>query len=39
MIVGNSSAGGARSVGIWDDLHVAGSINVAGISEINSKCI
>ena len=30
MIVGNNTAGGARKVGIWDDLEVNGNLNVGG---------
>ena len=30
MIVGNKSAGGARTVGVWDKLNVNGDLNVTG---------
>jgi hypothetical protein len=30
MIVGNNSAGGAREVGIWDNLNVAGNTSIVG---------
>jgi hypothetical protein len=32
MIVGNSSAGGVRNVGVWDNLNVSGAITSAGQS-------
>ena len=30
MIVGNNSAGGAREIGIWDNLNVAGNTSIVG---------
>ena len=35
MIVGNNSAGGAREVGIWDNLNVAGNTSINGITISN----
>jgi hypothetical protein len=32
MIVGNNSAGGARNVGIWDNLNVNGAITANGVA-------
>jgi len=39
MIVGNTSAGGPRKVGIWDRLDVNGTLNVNGDATVNGKLL
>lgn len=37
MVVGNNSAGGAREVGIWDNLKVNGNVTAAGYFHSSDK--
>jgi hypothetical protein len=37
MITGNKSGGGARTVGVWDNLNVSNNLNVANTINVNNN--